>query len=807
MERNMRESITRRSVHWYLSAWVCALLVFGAFAQPSRANVTYVTTLYDAIGDPSGCSLKDAIFSSRFRNNIAIKSYTPDGASVVPTYLVPTYVPTSCVAGSGEDTIVLPNNTALFLTTITDDADNFIGPTATPMITSTITIEAYGTTLLWNGSGHARAFLVANGGNLTIHNALIRGFSAKGGNGSEGGGGGLGAGGAIYVADGSVLTIENCTFESNVATGGNGGDNSGYGQSAGGGGGLGGTGGGAGSIFEDLQFGGGGGGGARGNGGDAGAPGGGTVVLKDTNHTSYLNCGGIQTNGDLLTDNGADGACPGGGGSGGAGLVFTADNGGNGAYGGGGGAGGSNGGRGGNGGFGGGGGGADHSLQLNILVSPHGGNGGFGAGGGSGHAGGGAGGLYGGLGSNDFGGGGGALGGAIFVTGGTLLVQNSTFFNNSVDRGNAGGAPADNGADAGGAIFSFNGQVTIQNSTISGNQSTGSAAGVEAVETDATLDTVFILDNTIIFNNGTTDGDGHPVGTAAECSGYGKTLSGAGNLIQNNLGCPGLESTGDPLLGPLLLNRGFTPTMSIGPSSAAFNMADAGTSLSADQRGIPRPSDGGFDIGAFEYCDFAREINCNIVGVEQTEPLTIVVSPPAGGTTTPGPGSDLEIQNTVTAVTAIANPGYQFSTWMGSVASPTSAETVVIMNQAETITAIFVPCGCAADVSALITVTRSGFVLNPVSGRYSQTVTVTNNSASTIIGPISLVLDSLSADATLFNAAGTTDTLELPAGSPYLNTNVNLAAGQNTTFALQFADPSHAAITYNTRVLNGPGAR
>ena len=68
-----------------------------------------------------------------------------------------------------------------------------------------------------------------------------------------------------------------------------------------------------------------------------------------------------------------------------------------------------------------------------------------------------------------------------------------------------------------------------------------------------------------------------------------------------------------------------------------------------------------FDIGAFEYCDFAREINCNIVGVEQTEPLTIIVSPPAGGTTTPGPGSDLEIQNTVTAVTAIANPGYQFS--------------------------------------------------------------------------------------------------------------------------------------------------
>ena len=671
-ERNMQKRILRRSARWYVAAWVCALLVLAAFAQPSRGNVIYVTTLNDTIGDPSGCSLKDAIYSSRLRNSVAIKSYT---ISSDQTALLPVYVSTFCVAGSGNDMIILPNNAILNLSTITDDADNFVGSTATPMINSTITIEAYGATLRWTAGGHSRAFLVAYGGNLTIHNALISGFSAKGGNGSNGGGGGLGAGGAIYVADGSALTIENCTFESNVATGGNGGDNSGSSgqiEAAAVVDGMGGNGGGSGDVFEGLQFGGGGGGGSRGNGGNAGGVGGGTVILKDMNHTSYLNCGAIPTVAGLFTDNGTDGACPGGGGSGGGSgdTALRADNGGNGnlrrwwrrgrrngeevetaVSGAAAGA-------------------QTISPPLNILDSPHGGNGGFGAGGGSGHAGGGAGGLYGGLGSNDFGGGGGALGGAIFVTGGTLLVQNSTFFNNSVDRGNAGGAPADNGADAGGAIFSFNGQVTIQNSTISGNQSTGSAAGVEAVVTDATLDTVFILDNTIIFNNGTTDGDGNPVGTAAECSGYGKTLSGAGNLIQNNLGCPGVESTGDPLLGPLLFNRGFTPTMAIGPSSAAFNMADAGTSLSADQRGIPRPSDGGFDIGAFEYCDFAREINCNIVGVEQTEPLTIMVSPPAGGTTTPGPGSNLEIQNTVTAVTAIATPGYQFSTWLGSVAAP-----------------------------------------------------------------------------------------------------------------------------------------
>ena len=247
--------------------------------------------------------------------------------------------------------------------------------------------------------------------------------------------------------------------------------------------------------------------------------------------------------------------------------------------------------------------------------------------------------------------------------------------------------------------------------------------------------------------------------------------------------------------------------MAIGPNSAAFNTADTSTSLSLDQRGIPRPSDGGFDIGAFEYCDFARDFNCNIVGDVQTEPLTILISPSGAGTTTPGAGTNLEVQNTITAVTATANPGFQFSTWQGNVAAPDNATTTVVMNQSQTITAVFVPCGCAADVSTSISVTRGGYVLNPGTGRFVQTDTLTNNSANTITGPISLVLDSLSPDATLFNATGTTDTLEPPAGSPYINAAVTLAPGQSVPIQLQFTDATRGAVTYNTRVLAGPGLR
>ena len=110
------------------------------------------------------------------------------------------------------------------------DAHNIFGPTATPVIISTITIEGNGATLQWTGVGNSRLFAVAivndpdfpsGTGNLTLRNVYIKGFHVKGGDGGTmGGGGGLGAGGAIYVA--TTLTVENSTFDSNGAVGGNG---------------------------------------------------------------------------------------------------------------------------------------------------------------------------------------------------------------------------------------------------------------------------------------------------------------------------------------------------------------------------------------------------------------------------------------------------------------------------------------------------------------------------------------------------------------------------------------------------------
>jgi len=73
----------------------------------------------------------------------------------------------------------------------------------------------------------------------------------------------------------------------------------------------------------------------------------------------------------------------------------------------------------------------------------------------------------------------------------------------------------------------------------------------------------------------------------------------------------------------------------------------------------------------------------------ETEPLTIQVSPVAGGTTTPAPGTYNEPVNSVVVLQATANLGYRFLNWTGGVASPTNPFTTVVMDQARTATANF----------------------------------------------------------------------------------------------------------------------
>lgn len=114
---------------------------------------------------------------------------------------------------------------------------------------------------------------------------------------------------------------------------------------------------------------------------------------------------------------------------------------------------------------------------------------------------------------------------------------------------------------------------------------------------------------------------------------------------------------------------------------------------------------------------------------------------------------------------------------------------------------------CATDVTDRMAFTLGGFRQNLATGRWQQTVTLRNTGAAPIAGPISLALQSISANGALFNANGSTR-CAVPPGRPYvvvsLAGSAALASGQSAAVTLEFTNSSPSqAITYSPRVLAG----
>src|SRR5215831_7179722 len=209
-----------------------ALLALGSAPQIVAQTAIQVTTTQQGVTDPTHCSLQEAIYAAEFGSNTALNLTDPDR-----------FYTTGCVlqGASGPFTIVLQKTVYSFSTFWDRDAHNPFGLTATPIIFANITIQGNGATLEWTGSGNSRLFAVGSAsifdtldnktvsgtGALTLQSVYIKGFTVKGGDGNCGAGGGLGAGGAVYVGtvDSGVpsLDVEDSTFDSNFATGGNGG--------------------------------------------------------------------------------------------------------------------------------------------------------------------------------------------------------------------------------------------------------------------------------------------------------------------------------------------------------------------------------------------------------------------------------------------------------------------------------------------------------------------------------------------------------------------------------------------------------
>jgi len=149
----------------------------------------------------------------------------------------------------------------------------------------------------------------------------------------------------------------------------------------------------------------------------------------------------------------------------------------------------------------------------------------------------------------------------------------------------------------------YSGQLAdVINSTIANNTSAaGFPAGLYA---HSSVFGPSFVSSTIIANNTSSFGE-LDFGTDP-----GKTILGANNLIMATLSgtnVPGDTITLDPKLGPLQANGGPTLSQALLPGSPAIDMGGNPSSLTFDQRGVPRVENGRADIGAVESDDLFRD--------------------------------------------------------------------------------------------------------------------------------------------------------------------------------------------------------
>lgn len=171
----------------------------------------------------------------------------------------------------------------------------------------------------------------------------------------------------------------------------------------------------------------------------------------------------------------------------------------------------------------------------------------------------------------------------------TLRVANSTISGNSTGFAGAG---IQNISTSG------NSRLEIVNSTITGNTAALGGGGIRTrTQSDPGATATTTLRNTIVAGNSPTNLEaGTSTGGPATVTSNGFNLSDDYNGFVTLVGT---DKTGQPLLGPLSLIGGQTPTHALLAGSPALDAGDA-SGLATDQRGQPRVFGASADIGAVE---------------------------------------------------------------------------------------------------------------------------------------------------------------------------------------------------------------
>jgi hypothetical protein len=458
---------------------------------------------------------------------------------------------------------------------------------------------------------------ILNAGTLFMNNCVITNNSSGGGQSVEGNGGGTGGGDGGGIYNSGSLTMENCLLIGNSAgngvdgaTGGNGGGirNDGYclinnciicmNQSGAGGGpagnaiGVGGGGGNGGGIYNTgtmilnqcnvaANF--------SGQGSSSSSPGIGFIGESGTGGGSGGNGGGVFNVGQMQLDSSAIYSNETGGGGGGGGSS---------GYGGGGGDGGNGAGVFNAGEFI----GNTSTISTNLC-----GNGGTGGGG------------Y----LDDGGNGGpGGAGGGVCNIGFAKMTSCTIAMNQAGTGGNSGNSyiqstpPSGGPGGDGGGIYNNapSTNAVIRNTLIALNTvGTGGAGGTNTYYTYVVIGyEIFVTQQQQIGNPG-TDGVGFDLAGDFDSQSFNLVSIADGStgfinqVNDDQVGC--LASPIDPLIGPLQMNGGFTPTHALSLQSPAINQGKC-FGIHFDQRGRHRPyvfpnipiapGGDGSDIGAFE---------------------------------------------------------------------------------------------------------------------------------------------------------------------------------------------------------------
>lgn len=202
--------------------------------------------------------------------------------------------------------------------------------------------------------------------------------------------------------------------------------------------------------------------------------------------------------------------------------------------------------------------------------------------------------------------------------GGIYNIASSPTLTNITINGNSA-------TNNGGGIYNESStNPALTNVTISGNSATY-GGGVYNLGSGPTFTNVTISNNTAAINNG--GGVANYFGSTpsftnviiansvsgGDCVRSNSTVNAINTLIEDGLTCVNgtntANLTGDPKLGALADNGGFTQTHALLPGSSAIDAgddtacADAGTVNHLDQRGVTRPQGSQCDIGAYESFD------------------------------------------------------------------------------------------------------------------------------------------------------------------------------------------------------------